>query len=390
MVTRLLVANIIEEGRWGGPQKRITEVARELQKHDIETMVLLPRADSARFQRELQHNGVQFDTIDITCLRRNRGAMFRYLAYFIPDLIRLIRCLRARPYELAHISGGAWQIKGAIAAKLVGIPVVWHLNDSQMPAIVVQLFRLLADKLANAFIVSAERSRKFYLTTPRLSRFPIYSLPPPVDTKKFDPARSDLANRITEYPGIRVLLVANINFIKGIEHLIDAAKMLLDAGGEVYSFLVAGHVYDNQQRYFKTLLERVDRLGIGESFHFIGEVKDVPSTMAATDIYVCSSRAESGPMTVWEAMAMERAIVSTDVGDVARYVRSGESGCVVPVDDVGALADAIADAAAKPALRREFGRRAREVVLRELDIEVIGARTATCYRQLVDPSFGQV
>lgn len=36
-------------------------------------------------------------------------------------------------------------------------------------------------------------------------------------------------------------------------------------------------------------------------------------------------------------MVMECAVVTTDVGDVARYIRDGESGYIVPVDDSAAI-----------------------------------------------------
>jgi len=383
VVRRLVVANIIEEGRWGGPQKRITEVATELLNYDVETVVVLPHSNSGRFQRELRQRSVQFELTDLTTLHGGFFPGLRYLGLLVPDLVRLVRFLRQRPFDLIHVSGGAWQIKGAIAGKIVGVPVVWHLNDSLMPAIVVRLFRMIAGKLATAFIVSAERSRTYYLSTPTLRRFPTFCLPAPVDTKKFDPANSFVETLSSTYHGIRVLLVANINAIKGIDRLIDAAKLLLEAGGH-YSFIVAGPVFQTQKRYFQSLLDRIEKYEIGSSFHFIGEVDDVASILMGADIYVCSSRAESSPMSVWEAMAMERAIVSTDVGDVSLYVRGGESGCLVPIGDVHALAAAIADLAKDGDRRLRYGRRAREVVVQQLDVRVIASRTAKCYREILD------
>jgi glycosyltransferase involved in cell wall biosynthesis len=247
--------------------------------------------------------------------------------------------------------------------------------------LVVRMFHAIAGMLATSFAVSSERTREYYLTATRLSRFPVYLLPAPVDTERFDPAKAIAANRIKQYPGIKVLLVGNISPVKGVDRFVDVAGMLLRNADVRYSFLVAGSAYQNQGGYFRSLQERVKKLGIADSFHFLGEVEDMPEVLAAVDIFVCSSRAESSPMAVWEAMSMARAIVSTDVGDVARYVRIGETGSIVPHDDSSALANAIAALATNEKLRREYGSRAREVALREFEIGVIGARTAECYRR---------
>ena len=51
------------------------------------------------------------------------------------------------------------------------------------------------------------------------------------------------------------------------------------------------------------------------------------------DFYVCSSNAESSPISVWEAMSMQKAIISTDVGDVPLYIKDGHNGFVVGVGE---------------------------------------------------------
>jgi len=46
------VANIIEEGRLGGPQIRIAEVARCLKEQGIETTVIYPKYQSDLFKQK--------------------------------------------------------------------------------------------------------------------------------------------------------------------------------------------------------------------------------------------------------------------------------------------------------------------------------------------------
>ena len=41
---------------------------------------------------------------------------------------------------------------------------------------------------------------------------------------------------------------------------------------------------------------------------------------------------KSSPLSVWEAMSMEKAIVSTDVGDIKKFINNGNNGLVVRVE----------------------------------------------------------
>src|SRR3989339_2017157 len=67
----LKAANLIEEGRWGGPQKRITLVATALNDHAIETTVLLPWRDSERFRQALDSAGVAWKALPLHRLGRD-------------------------------------------------------------------------------------------------------------------------------------------------------------------------------------------------------------------------------------------------------------------------------------------------------------------------------
>ena len=93
---------------------------------------------------------------------------------------------------------GSYQFKVAIAGKISGIPVVWHLNDTKMPAVIKRLCILVGKYCADGFIVAGERVREFYIIGNGLENKPYAEIHAPVDTNEFDPERVEEDKRVSK------------------------------------------------------------------------------------------------------------------------------------------------------------------------------------------------
>ena len=80
------------------------------------------------------------------------------------------------------------------------------------------------------------------------------------------------------------------------------------------------------------------------------------------DVYVCSSLSEGHNNSLMEAAAMERAIVTTDVGTVPEYLQDGLSALIV-AREPAAFRQAVERLRADPELRARLGSAARAAVL---------------------------
>ena len=80
-----------------------------------------------------------------------------------------------------------------------------------------------------------------------------------------------------------------------------------------------------------------------------------------------------------EALASERAVIATDVAGVSELVEDGVTGCLIPPNDVDALADAIHRLADNPTLRHSMGQAGRAAVLKEFNIAREAKRMKTLY-----------
>ena len=250
----------------------------------------------------------------------------------------LAKILRKYNFDLVHVSGGCWQSKGIFAAKLARIKVIWELNDTYSPIFIRNIFFFLSH-LANGFIFASEKTKDYYNKLVPIDR-KSFIIQSPVDTTFFNPylkfPKEKSINKIIKKKKIIIGTVSNINPVKNLEMFIKAAKKLSFYSDKIV-FIVIGNIYSTQNEYFKKLNGLIKELSI-KNFFFLKYIEDVRPLLKLINIYVCTSRYESSPLSVWEAMSMEKAIVSTDVGDIKKFINNGNNGLVVRVGNDKKLA----------------------------------------------------
>lgn len=375
------VANIIEEGKLGGPQVRICAVAAAL-RGQADTTVIIPVENSEAFQLRCDAFGVPYSALPITRITKEWRVAVRYVLFSFFEVLWLARVLKKGGFDIVHVSGGSWQYKGVLAAKLARKKVLWHLNDTSMPGFIRRLFSVISP-LADGFIFASERSRAYYDGMVRQDQ-PEFVIPAPVDGRAFDPSGEYLGENelLDRWTGKFVVgTVANVSPIKGLDVLIRSAAKLKEQGFDV-QFVVIGAIYPSQQRYFADLQKLAAELLV-DKIEFVGAKGDVRPLMKRFDIYLCSSNSESSPISVWEAMAMAKPVVSTDVGDVPIYVKDGDSGFIVDVGDSDAIAERLARLKENTSMRQKFGENARAIAVRELDVSRCAERHLAAYQEIL-------
>ncbi len=146
-----------------------------------------------------------------------------------------------------------------------------------------------------------------------------------VNMKKFAPA--PLPGKMTFF------MLSRVMFSKGVREYLQAAKAI-KAKYPAVRFMLLGAVEDIQDSLKAEDLKPYIEEGIIDYF---GETDDVPSYFRQCSVYVLPSYREGTPRTVLEAMAMGRAIITTDAPGCRETVLDGITGFLVPVQDTGAL-----------------------------------------------------
>ena len=109
------------------------------------------------------------------------------------------------------------------------------------------------------------------------------------------------------------------------------------------------------------------------SVEFLGRLADVRPAIADSSVYVLPSYREGTPRTVLEAMAMGRAVITTDAPGCRETVVDGDNGFLVPVKSVDELEQAMLKFINDPALALRMGQRSRQVAEDKYDVHKVNA-----------------
>ena len=230
---RVTVANVILDGRIGGPQRRIVEVADRLKVAGWDTLLIFPDMGS-ELKRFAADRGIASECLRLSRPRREKCLLsLLVLGFRFPfEVVRLTAIYRRHHVGLVH-ANGVLGLQAIVSARLMGLPVVWHFNDMALPRRVCRMLRFILAPLVQVLIYSSERVREHFGGKTTWSEAILY---PPIDMQRFDPA--SYGGAIPEElmllrPGSDeaiILSVGNINPLKGYEFLIDALARLSGRG----------------------------------------------------------------------------------------------------------------------------------------------------------------
>jgi glycosyltransferase involved in cell wall biosynthesis len=186
-----------------------------------------------------------------------------------------------------------------------------------------------------------------------------------VDLDEFAPEGAALdLDRLSGLPSepelVRVGLVGTFACWKGHEIFLRALAEL-PCGQRVRGYVIGDAIYSTagSQWTANDLRTRAAVLGVDGRVGFTG-FQPAPPALRALDIVVHPATApEPFGMSLAEAMACGRAVITTALGGAHDIIESDRTAVVVPAGDADALADAIGRLAESSAMRQRLGANAR-------------------------------
>lgn len=305
------------------------------------------------------------------------------LAWPTPAITRRIRELATSRDAVAF---GA-VVPSNVVARRLDRPVLVHTHGfevawARLPVLRTAL-RSIVGASAAVTVVSEFTRRFIERVAPQPEK--IHMLKTGVDLERFSPAVDATAVRKLHGLDARpvVSCVSRLVGRKGQDRLIEAMP-LVRAEIPDAAVLITGrgparaHLEDLARRH-----------GVMEHVRFAGEVaeEDLPAHYAAGDVFAMPCRSRYGGLEVeglglvyLEAQACGRAAITGDSGGAPEAVIAGETGAVVPGNDLAGLAGAIREILSDPARIRSMGEAGRRFVEQNHSWKDVVAR----YRGILD------
>ena len=208
-----------------------------------------------------------------------------------------------------------------------------------------------------------------------------------VDLQRFQPAPDKQAAwRDTGLPGrYGIGAFGRVRAQKGSDLFVAAMIRLLPKYPD-WTAVITGLEAPEEAAFIRKLREDIAAAGLDGRIRLLGEVprEEVPLWFRRVSLYIAPMRWEGFGLTTLEAMASGTAVVATRTGASPQIVVDGETGNLIPPDDLDALVNAIEPYLADPHLAIERGIAGRAAAESRHDIAAEAAAINAIYRRLLD------
>jgi len=304
---------------------------------------------------------------------------------FLNQTTRLAELLKKLRFDVIHAHGCVPALVGAVGGLLADIPLIVTFHGHQAiwpkplrwkrPATLKLQLWLERFILRRADVVVAQSTkikRLFQaLYGPWIGR-KVRIIPNGVDLSLFNAP----SGNVKENRGIPTILsVGTLSRIKGFDSLIQAVS-IISQRRRVRLVIVGG----GPQR---ASLERLAAsLGVKGQITFTGWLssRELYKYYRVADVVVLPTHAEFFNLTLLEAMAMAKPVVSTRVMGPTEIILNGENGLLVEPNNPKQLAEAILSIVANEETARRMGRAGRRLVEERYNLEVVVSQYEEVYR----------
>jgi glycosyltransferase involved in cell wall biosynthesis len=388
------IVRVIARLNVGGPAKHVVWLTKGLQGAECQSLLVAGTVppgedDMGYFATEMGVAPVFVSEMSREISAKDALTIWKLYQLFLRERPDIVHTHTAKAGTVGRVAGlfYRWSTPNALLGRPRSCRFVHtyhgHIFHSYYGPLKTRIFLLIEKALAkfitDRIVVVSEQQRREINEQFRVGRADQFSvIPLGLDTAVFanwkERGRSFRDELGLTTDDILVGIVGRLTEIKNHELFLRAAALFKDNFlGESpkarVRFIVVG---DGALR--KVLEQQARSLGLAEDVIFTGSRRDPENFYPALDIVALTSRNEGTPLTLIEAMANARPVVSTAVGGVVDLLgeripqESNESfavcqrGISAPPEDASAFAAGLARLAADATLRRETGERGLQFV----------------------------
>ena len=361
------VLRIINRFNLGGPTYNVAYLTKYLEP-DFETLLVGGAKDETEDSSEFIVEKLGIKPVIIPEMKRSISPLNDRIAYNkIKELI-----MQFKP-DIVHTHASKAGTLGRLAAAACNVPVIVHTFHGHVfhsyfgtvqTAVYKNIERYLARK--SSCIIAISEKQKQELTEEHSICDPskVRVIPLGFDLQRFqDNIEEKRKNFRSTYSidddEIAIVIIGRLVPVKNHELFLEAIKYASTyTTRKIRAFIVGdGEERQNIENMAHALgLSITDGTGDKKAaVTFTSWIKDVDRVCAGADIIALTSHNEGTPVSLIEAQAANKPIVTTNVGGIENVILEGRTGLLSPAGDLGRFSDNLLKLIEDDALRTEMG-----------------------------------
>jgi glycosyltransferase involved in cell wall biosynthesis len=353
----------------GGPAVAISETIRQLNGEF--TFYLItgdPLPDEMDASSLLQHIP-RLEVIRLRGMKRAPGLLRDIRVYF--KLKKIFRQIRP---DVVHTHGAKPGLLGRLAAYSLKVPTILHTYHGHIfhsyfnkfiSSLIVKAERWLAKRSTAIISVSEHLRHELYATYRIAPAEKIITIPLLLDLDVFaDPAGDKRQRFRARYQlsdhEVAVGIIGRLTPIKNMAMFARVMELLLQRKGIAFRFFIIGD--GSEKPRLKQQLEQADiayteysNSPVVAPVTFTSWLQQTDEVMNGLDIVCLTSLNEGTPVSLIEAQAAAKPVVTTKAGSTAEMIIDGEGGFLTEISDDQAFANRVEALALDKSLRVRMG-----------------------------------
>jgi glycosyltransferase involved in cell wall biosynthesis len=341
----------------GGAERVLLETVDVLKERGIECRVLLP--GNGELAQEFGKTGVPYTFLDggswVTWERPSPWNRAKAVAKISGKLFPSVRKVRRWGCDAIY-SNSLTVCGGAVVARLLNLPHIWHLHEFGKEFGVCYKFgeafsnRAIGRLSSVCILVSNALAAKYgRFIAPSKLRVVYPSMHRELVRSEHSAAQSTVAPA----PGgrFRLVIVGGLVEGKGQEEAMQALAHLVREGVNAELVMVG----ESYPAYRRTLEEIARSNALLDRISFVGRVRDASPFLRTADVVLVCSRWEAFGRVTIEAMLAGKAVVGAAAGATPELVQDGFNGLLYKCGDPADLAAKVRFLTEHPAVLRQLG-----------------------------------
>jgi glycosyltransferase involved in cell wall biosynthesis len=381
----------------GGPSKNAVYLTRYM-RPDFDTLLVIGGKEDHEQDADFLATANNIEPACIPEMKRAISPASDWAAYN-----RLKKLIKEFKPDIVHTHAAKSGALGRLAAKHSGVPVIvhtfhGHVFHSYFSPLKTNVF-IRAERYFAGFsdaivaisdVQKKELSIDFKIAPPDKFRV----IPLGLDLNNFVVNKEEKRNKFRAEFGLddetvaigiigRLVPIKNhLLFLKGLKYVLDNSSV------KVKAFIIG----DGESR--EGIQQLASELGIKFSQHsdkehphsliFTSWRTDIDTICAGLDIIALTSLNEGTPVSLIEAQAAGKPIVSTRVGGIADVVLENQTALLSDIDDEAAFSKNLLQLVTDPSLRNKFSNAGKDFVLSKFSYHRLVADMSKLYHELLD------